>query len=119
MVPYLTACLITMVTLAIAFKVSAEQKLVDVMFARDVVNREPVGVFEPGAHCDKEADSSRQVPVIDSETERKEGLFNRIESSAAGILRHPWYKGEAQVAEVALGFAISIGCSDVQAIKIA
>ncbi len=36
MVPYLTACLIAMVTLAISFKVSAEQSLVDVMFAQDV-----------------------------------------------------------------------------------
>ncbi len=43
MVPYLTACLIAMVTLANSFKASAEQRLVDVMFARDVVNREPVG----------------------------------------------------------------------------
>ncbi len=74
MVPYLTACLITMVTLSISFKASAEQRKVDVMFARDVVNREPVGVFEPGAHCDKEAGSSK-VPVIDSETERKVVFF--------------------------------------------
>jgi len=75
MVPYPTACLITMATLAISFKASAEQRLVDVMSARDVVNREPVGVFEPGAYCDKEADFSRQVPVIDSETERSGGFL--------------------------------------------
>jgi len=96
MVPYLTACLITMVILAISFKASAEQRKVDVMFARDVVNREPVGVFEASAHCDKEGDFSRQVPVIDSETERKVVFFNRIKSPAAGILRHTWYKGDAQ-----------------------
>ncbi len=74
MVPYLTACLITMVTLGISFKASAEQRRDDVMFAREVVNREAVGVFEPGAHCDKEAGSSK-VPVIDSETERKVVFF--------------------------------------------
>ncbi len=71
------------------------------------MNREPVGVFEPGAHCDKEAGSSRQVPVIDSETERKVIFFNRIKSSAAGILRHAWYKGDAQVAEVDLRIGVS------------
>ncbi len=109
MVPSLTACLIAMVTLAISFKASAEPRLVDVMFARDVVNREPVGVFEPGAHCDKEAGSSRQVPVIDSETERKVIFFNRIKSSAAGILRHTWYQGDAQVAEVDLRIGVSPG----------
>ena len=74
-----------MVTLSISFKASAEQRKVDVMFARDVVNREAVGVFEPGAHCDKKGDFSRQVPVIGSETERKVVFFNRFRSSAAGI----------------------------------
>ncbi len=107
MVPYLTACLITMVTLSISFKASAEQRLVDVVFARDVVNREPVGVFEPGAHCDKEGDFSRQVPVVDSETERKVIFFNRIKSTAAGNLRHTWYQGDAQVAEVDLRIGVS------------
>ncbi len=109
MVPYLTACLITMVSLAISFKASAEQRLVDVMFARDVVNREPVGVFEPGAYCDKEAGPSRRVPVLDSETERKVIFFNRIKSSVAGILRHTWYKGDAQVAELDLKIGVSPG----------
>ena len=108
MVPYLTACLITMVTLGISVKASAEQRLVDVMFARDVVNREPVGVFEPGAHCDKEAGSSK-VPVIDSGTERKVIFFNRIKSSVAGILRHTGYQGDAQVAELDLRIGVSLG----------
>ena len=108
MVPYLTACLITMVTLSISFTAFAEQRLVEVMFARDVVNREAVGVFEPGAHCDKEAGSST-VPVIDSETERKVIFFNRIKSSAAGNSRHTWYQGDAQVAEVDLRIGVSPG----------
>ncbi len=43
MVPYLTACLITMVTLAISFKASAEQRLVDVMFAQRIVPKAHVG----------------------------------------------------------------------------
>lgn len=73
-----------MVTQGISFKASAEQRLVDVIFARDDVNREPVCVFEPAAHCDKEAGSSK-VPVIDSETERKLVFFNSIKSSVAGI----------------------------------
>ncbi len=68
MVPYLTACLITMVSLAISFKASAEQRLVDVMFA-----------------------------------------LNRIKSSVAGILRHTWYKGDAQVAELDLKIGVSPG----------
>ena len=68
MVPYLTACLITMVTLGTSFKASAEQRPGDVTFA-----------------------------------------LNRIKSSAAGILRHTWYKGDAQVAEVDLRIGVSPG----------
>jgi hypothetical protein len=108
MVPYHTACLITLFTLSISFTASAEQRLVDVLFAWDVVNREAVGVFEPGAHCDKEAGSST-VPVIDSETERKVIFFNRIKSSAAGNSRHTWYQGDTQVGEVDLRIGVSPG----------
>ncbi len=68
MVPHLTACLIAMVTLANSFKASAEQRLVDVMFA-----------------------------------------LNRIKSSVAGILRHTWYQGNAQVAEVDLRIGLCPG----------
>ncbi len=68
MVPYHTACLITVITLAISFKASAEQRLVDVMFA-----------------------------------------FNRIKSSVAGIVRHTWYQGDTQVAEVDLRIGVSPG----------
>jgi hypothetical protein len=77
------------------------------MFAQDVVNREPVGIFGPGTNCDKEADSSRQVPVIDSETARKVFFFNRIKSSVAGILRHTWYRDDVQVAEVDMRIGVS------------
>ncbi|MEE8113427.1 MAG: hypothetical protein V3T23_03640, partial [Nitrososphaerales archaeon] len=43
--PYFTACLITLATLTISSYASAEQKLVDLLFARDVVNSETVGPF--------------------------------------------------------------------------
>ena len=96
-----------MATIAISANASAKQKLVEVMFARDVVNREPVGPFEPGAFCEKEAEPSGPVPVIDLETERKVFFWNLIESSVAGILRHTWYKDGAKVAEVDLRIGVS------------
>ncbi len=108
MLSCLGACLIiTFATLAIPSDVSAEQRLVDVMFARDVVNSEPVRPFEPGAYCEKEAEPSGPLPVIDSTTERKVFFWNLFESSVAGILRHTWYKDDAKVAEVDLTVGVS------------
>ena len=107
MLPHLTACLIILATLTISSYASAEQKLVDLLFARDVVNNETVGPFEPGAYCEKEPEPSGPLPVIDSTTERKVFFWNLIESSRAGILRHTWYKGDAKVAEVDLRVSVS------------
>jgi hypothetical protein len=45
MVPYLTACLITMVSLAISFKASAEQRLVDAMFALNRIKSSVAGIL--------------------------------------------------------------------------
>jgi len=107
MLPHFTACLITLATLTISSYASAEQKLVDLLFARDVVNSETVGPFEPGAYCEKDPEPSGPLPVIDSTTERKVFFWNRIESSVTGILRHTWYKDDVKVAEVNLRLGVS------------
>ena len=109
MLPRFTACLITLVILATSSYGFAEQKLVDVLFARDVGDREPVAPFEPGAYCEKEAEPSGPLPVIDSTKERRVFFWNLIESSVAGILRHTWYQGDAQVAELDLRIGVSPG----------
>ncbi len=107
MFPHFTACLVTLATLTISSYASAELKLVDLLFARDVVNSETVRPFEPGAYCEKEAEPSGPLPVIDSTTERKVFFWNRFESSVTGVLRHTWYKDDAKVAEVDLRVSVS------------
>ena len=107
MLPRFTACLIALAILATSSYGFAEQKLVDVLFARDVVDREPVAPFEPGAYCEKEAEPSGPLPVIDSTKERRVFFWNLIVSSEAGILRHTWYRGDAKVAEVDLMVGVS------------
>jgi len=107
MLPYFTACLITLATLTISSYASAEQKLIDLLFARAVVNNDTGGPFEPGAYCEKEAEPSGPLPVIDSTTERRVFFWNRFESSVTGILRHTWYKDDAKVAEVDLKIGVS------------
>lgn len=107
MLPRFTVCLITLAILATSSYGFAEQKLVDVLFARDVVGSEPVAPFEPGAYCEKEAEPSGSLPLIDSTKERRVFFWNLIESSRAGILRHTWYRGDAKVAEVDLRIGVS------------
>ncbi len=92
MFPHLTASLITLATLTISSYASAEQKLVDLLFARDIVNNETVGPFEPGAYCEKEAEPTGPIPVVDSQTERRVIFWSIFMPSAEGIVRHSWYK---------------------------
>ena len=102
MLPYFTACLITLATLAISSIGSAEQRLVEVMFARDVVNREPVGPFEPGAYCESEAEPTGPIPVIDSQAERRVFFWSLFTDSADGVLLHSWYKDGVELEVVNL-----------------
>jgi len=44
LVPYHTACIIAMVTLANSFKASAQQRLVDVMFAFNRIKSSAAGI---------------------------------------------------------------------------
>ncbi len=102
MLPQFTACLIALSTLAISSNASPEQRLVEVMFARDIVNREPVDPFEPGAYCEKEAEPTGPIPVIDSQAERRVFFWNRFKSSADGVLSHSWYKDGVELSVVDL-----------------
>ncbi len=92
MFPHLTASLITLATLTISSYASAEQKMVELLFARDVIDREPVGPFEPGAYCEREAEPTGPIPVVDSQTERRVIFWSIFMPSAEGIVRHSWYK---------------------------
>jgi hypothetical protein len=89
---HLTVCLITLAALAISSTASAEQRMVELLFARDVIDREPVGPFEPGAYCEREAEPTGPIPVVDSQTERRVIFWSIFMSSAEGIVRHSWYK---------------------------
>ncbi len=90
--PHLTVCLITLAALAISSTASAEQRMVELLFARDVIDREPVGPFEPGAYCEREAEPTGPIPVVDSQTERRVIFWSIFMPSAEGIVRHSWYK---------------------------
>ncbi|MFQ5850926.1 MAG: DUF2914 domain-containing protein [Candidatus Binatia bacterium] len=105
MLPYFTAWLVTLITLATPSNTSAEQRLVEVMFARDVVNAEPVRPFEPGAYCEREPEPTGPIPVIDSQAETRVFFWSRFESSAEGLLRHSWYKDgvELYVVDLKIG----------------
>jgi len=88
---------------------SAGQEMIDVIFARDVVNREPVDPFQPGAYCGLGTAPSGSIPVIDSQQENRVYLWNRVKSQGDYVLRHRWYKDGVEVAMVELEVAESPG----------
>ncbi len=105
----LIVSLIVLATLVAFPTTSAGQEIVDIIFARDVENREPVAPFQPGAYCGKKSQPSGPIPVINSQEERRVFLWNRIKSSAADVLRHRWYKDGVEVALVELDLGESSG----------
>jgi hypothetical protein len=78
-----------------------------VIFARDVVNREPVEPFQPGAHCGSANAPSGSIPLIDSQQENRVYLWNRVKSQGDDTLRHRWFKDGMEVAMVELEVAES------------
>jgi len=88
---------------------SAGQEMIDVIFARDVVNREPVEPFQPGAYCGPETAPSGSIPVIDSQQENRVYLWNRVKSQGEYVIRHRWIKDGVEVAMVELDVAESPG----------
>ena len=89
--------------------ISSGQEIVDIIFARDVENREPVAPFEPGAHCGGATEPSESIPVINSLEDSRVYLWNRIRSSTQDVLRHRWYKDGVEVTMVELDLGESSG----------
>lgn len=94
-------------SLAVPGTAFAQPKLTEVVFARDVANREPVEPFQPGAYCAKDASPPESLPVINSQSDSKVVFWNRLDSSAGTMIRHTWYKDDAKVAEVELKVGVS------------
>lgn len=95
-----TICLITLVTLApLAFPspAAADPRLLELMFARDVVLREPVGPFFPGAHCEGNLEPSSPIPVIDSQVENRVFFWSLFTNATDGVLRHSWIKDGVEI----------------------
>ena len=88
---------------------SAGQEMVDVIFARDVVDREPVDPFQPGAYCGSQTAPSGSIPVVDSRQENKIFLWNRVKAQGQDVIRHRWYKDGEEMAMVELDIAESPG----------
>ncbi len=101
--------LIVLVTLVSFPSNSAGQEMIDVIFARDVANREPVDPFQPGAYCGSGTTPSGSIPVINSQQENRVYLWNRVKSQGEDVLRHRWLKDGMEVAMVELDLAQSPG----------
>ncbi|MBW1837097.1 MAG: DUF2914 domain-containing protein, partial [Deltaproteobacteria bacterium] len=80
-------------------------EIVEVVLARDVVDHEPEGVFEPPVFCEKSEDRQNMIPVVDSKNDTKICLWTKVISPVDETLLHTWYKdyaGWIKMAEVTL-----------------
>jgi hypothetical protein len=79
--------------------------IVEVVLARDVVNHEPEGAYEPPAFCETSEDGQNMIPVVDSKNDTKVCLWTKVKSPIDETLLHAWYKDDAgwvKMAEVTL-----------------
>ncbi|MBU0987230.1 MAG: DUF2914 domain-containing protein [Proteobacteria bacterium] len=94
------------------FAESGNIEIVEVVLARNVVDLEPQGVFEPPAYCGKSGDRENMLPVVHSEIDELVYLWIKVKSPIAETLRHTWYKagmGWEKMAEVTLNIQKSPG----------
>ena len=89
--------LIVLVTLVMSNEVFAEPKMVELMFARDVVMREPVRPFKPGAYCEHETEPAGPIPVVNSQVEDRVFFWSLFTHASEGILRHGWYREDVEI----------------------
>lgn len=89
--------LTVLVILVISHDVFAEPKMVELMFARDVVSKEPVRPFKPGAYCEPEAEPAGPIPVVNSQVENKVFFWSLFTHASEGVLRHGWYKDDVEI----------------------
>ncbi len=94
---HFTVSLTILVTLAISPKAFAEPRMVELMFARDVVLREPVRPFKPGAYCEREAEPAGPIPVVDSQMENRVFFWSLFTNATEGVVRHSWYKEGVEI----------------------
>ncbi len=94
---HFTVRLIILVILIIPSKAFADPRMVELMFARDVVLREPVSPFKPGAYCEREAEPAGPIPVVDSQVENRVFFWSLFTRASEGVLRHSWYKEGVEI----------------------
>ncbi len=94
---YIAFSLTALVTLVMSHEVFAEPKMVELMFARDVVLREPVRPFKPGAYCERETEPAGPIPVVNSQVENRVFFWSLFTHASEGILRHDWYKEDVEI----------------------
>ncbi len=94
---HFTVCLTILVALVPSSKAFADPRMVELMFARDVVLREPVNPFKPGAYCEREAEPAGPIPVVDSQVDSRVFFWSLFTNATEGVLRHSWYKEGVEI----------------------
>jgi hypothetical protein len=62
-----------------------------VVLAKDVDNRNPVGLFSPGAYCEKDKNGQAAIPVVHSAQTSQVIFWIKVEATKPGKIRHSWH----------------------------
>lgn len=93
--------------------IAGAAEVVDVALAASVSEREPVGVFAPGAACHKSTPPAYRVPVVDSQAYHGVYVWTKIAAAQAREIHHRYYmetdEGFTVVANVVLSVDPSHG----------
>ncbi len=89
----------------------AEVTIDSIELAAEVQDRQPLGSLTPPAFCEKDKSGQSAIPVFDSSSGERVFFWNRLQTSAPGMLRHTWYRSEdngwAEAADIHLRFVES------------
>lgn len=62
-----------------------------VIIAKDVINRNPEGIFSPPAYCEKDKNGQAAIPVIRTSQTRFVMFWTKVVAKTRGKLRHSWH----------------------------
>ena len=62
-----------------------------VMIAKDVVNRNPEGIFSPPAYCEKDKNGQAAIPIVRTSQTSSVMFWTKVVATSKGVLRHSWH----------------------------
>ena len=62
-----------------------------VIIAKDVINRNPEGIFSPPAYCEKDKNGQAAIPIVRTSQTSFVMFWTKVVATTKGVLRHSWH----------------------------